>query len=185
MLSRVFCDSVCDRIYFAYNVQDGISYSGGDIVCSGRVKCDCIPQKIGRILSEFGVLAAVCLVSFPMVFTAVRMIPAVVNDPVRYDIEFQDKSFMIYEGDPIDSDKYMTVRRFFDTLFGRFQTQGQHAAVETEGLVLEEAGELALSGLGLQGLTGGQQTATQERTPARRQIFPTVDLLFFGIIGRR
>ena len=109
-------------------------------------------KKIGRILSEFGVLAAVCLVSFPMVFTAVRMIPAVVNDPVRYDIEFQDKSFMIYEGDPIDSDKYMTVRRFFDTLFGRFQTQGQHAAVETEGLVLEEAGELAFVGAGLAGL---------------------------------
>lgn len=109
-------------------------------------------KKMGRILSEFGVLAAVCLVSFPMVFTAVRMIPAVVNEPVRYDIEFQDRSFMIYKGDPIDSDKYMTVRRFFDTLFGRFQTQGQRAAVESEGLVLEEAGELAFVGAGLAGL---------------------------------
>lgn len=109
-------------------------------------------KKIGRILSEFGVLAAVCLVSFPMVFTAVRMIPAVVNEPVRYDIEFQDKSFMIYEGDPINSDKYMTVRRFFDTLFGRFQTQGQRTAIEPEGLVLKEAGELAFVGAGLAGL---------------------------------
>ncbi len=65
-----------------------------------------------RILAELGMLIAVCLVSFPMVFTAVRMVPAVVNDPVRYEIEFQDRSFMIYEGDPVDSDKYMTVRRF-------------------------------------------------------------------------
>lgn len=57
-----------------------------------------------RILAELGMLIAVCLVSFPMVFTAVRMVPAVVNDPVRYEIEFQDRSFMIYEGDPVDSD---------------------------------------------------------------------------------
>lgn len=115
-------------------------------------------KKIGRILSEFGILSVACLVSFPMVFTAVRMIPAVVNEPVRYDIEFQDKSFMIYEGDPIDSDKYMTVRRFFDTLFGRFQTQRQRVAVdtaiedETKGLELEDAGELAFIGAGLAGL---------------------------------
>lgn len=121
------------------------------------VLCAVVYRKgIRRVLSEFGVLAAVCLVSFPMVFTAVRMIPAVVNDPVRYDIEFQDKSFMIYEGDPINSDKYMTVRRFFDTLFGRFQTQGQRAAVDrndkTKRLALEETGELAFVGAGLAGL---------------------------------
>lgn len=128
-------------------------------------------KKVKRILAEFGVLAAVCLVSFPMVFTAVRMIPAVVNDPVRYDIEFQDKSFMIYEGDPIDSDKYMTVRRFFDTLFGRFQTQGQQAAVETEGFVLEEAGELAFVGAGLAGLDRrAADSGTGEDTGAKTDI---------------
>ena len=49
---------------------------------------------------------------------------------------------MIYEGDPINSDKYMTVPRFFNTLFGRFQTQEQ-AAIDIKGIVLEEAGELA------------------------------------------
>ena len=108
-------------------------------------------KNFGRILSEIGILMAICLVSFPMVFTAVRMIPAVVNKPVRYDIEFQDKSFMIYEGDPINSDKYMTVPRFFNTLFGRFQTQEQ-AAIDIKGIVLEEAGELAFVGAGLAGL---------------------------------
>lgn len=110
----------------------------------------------GRILKELGVLAAVCLVSFPMVYTTVRMVPAVVNDPVRYEIEFQDRSFMIYEGDPIDSDKYMTVRRFFSTLFGRFQTtsggSGEADAGGDGGLDLRESGELAYVGDSLAGL---------------------------------
>lgn len=110
-------------------------------------------KGIRRILSELGVLAAVCVVSFPMVFTSVRMIPAVVNDPVRYEIEFDDTSFMICEGDPIDSDKYMTVRRFFYTLFGRFQTQSD----DEEGLAASEAGALAWTGDGLAGI--GVQTA--------------------------
>lgn len=106
-------------------------------------------KKAKRIALELGVLAGVCLVSFPMVFTAVRMVPAVINDPVRYEIEFQDKSFMIYEGDPIDSDKYMTVRRFFSTLFGRFQTDNAQAHA---GLTLQDAGLFAYTGDDFAGL---------------------------------
>lgn len=113
-------------------------------------------KSVERMFAELSVLAAVCLVSFPMVFTAVRMVPAVVNDPVRYDIEFQDRSFMIYEGDPIDSDKYMTVRRFFATLFGRFQTSGHGSEAADAGRADEirwwEAGELAYTGEDFAGL---------------------------------
>lgn len=108
-------------------------------------------KSIRRILSELGILAIVCLVSFPMVFTAVRMVPAVVNDPVRYDLEFQDRSFMVYEGDPVDSDKYMTVRRFFYTLLGRFQPGGGEQA-DAGGIWQREAGELVYIGDGLAGL---------------------------------
>lgn len=109
-----------------------------------------------RILTELGVLAAVCMVSFPMVFTTVRMVPAVVNDPVRYDLEFQERSFMIYEGDPIDSDKYMTVRRFFSTLFGRFQSEGEAKGDMDEGIRGREIGELAYVGDGLAGIGTGR-----------------------------
>ena len=105
-----------------------------------------------RILSELAVLVAVCAISFPMVFTAVRMVPAVVNDPVRYDIEFQDKSFMIYEGDPIDSDKYMTVRRFFSALFGRFQTQESEEQADNAEPAVQELGMLAYHGTSLAGM---------------------------------
>lgn len=105
-------------------------------------------KGVRRVLAEAGVLIAVCAVSFPMVFTAVRMVPAVVGDPVRYEIEFQDRSFMIYEGDPIDSDKYMTVRRFFSVLFGRFQTE----TGEAESLRPREDVLLAYAGQDLAGV---------------------------------
>ncbi len=113
-------------------------------------------KSVRRVLMELAVLAVVCLVSFPMVFTAVRMVPAVVNDPVRYDLEFQDPSFMIYEGDPIDSDKYMTVRRFFNTFLGRFQSdaaEGGETDAEAAGEIYwQEAGVLVYTGDGLAGL---------------------------------
>lgn len=108
-------------------------------------------KDIRRIVSELGILAGVCLLSFPMIFTAVRMVPAVVNDPVRYDIEFQDSSFMIYEGDPIDSDKYMTVGRFFATFFGRFQTQEEEQAADAR-LAVQEKGLLAYAGYDFAGI---------------------------------
>lgn len=128
-------------------------------------------KRIKKVMSELCVLAAVCMVSFPMVFTAVRMIPAVVNDPVRYEIEFQDKSFMIYEGDPIDSDKYMTVRRFFSTLFGRFQTQ-EKAQAERENKYRESA-LLAYTGDGLAGLdmrTAGSDEGSEYTKEEKRDI---------------
>lgn len=80
-------------------------------------------KRILDVLKETGVLILLALICFPLVFSAVRMIPAVINKPVRYDIEHQDRGFMIYRGDPIDSDKYMTVPRFFSTLFGRFASE--------------------------------------------------------------
>ena len=120
------------------------------VVLTAVVYC----KSVRRILSELGVLIMVCLVSFPMVFTAVRMVPAVVNDPVRYDLEFQDRSFMIYEGDPIDSDKYMTVRRYFSTLLGRFQSEEKEEADvgEIERIRWRTTGELAYTGDGFAGL---------------------------------
>ena len=90
-----------------------------------------------NVWKEIGVLSVMTLLCFPLVFSAVRMVPAVINEPIRYDLEYQDRGFMIYRGDPIDSDKYMTVPRFFSTLFGRFQR---------EETVQEENGDEALNG---------------------------------------
>ncbi len=107
-------------------------------------------KRIGRLFSELGVLLAVCLVSFPMIYTSVRMVPAVVNDPIHYDIEIQKKTETIYKGDPIDSDKYMTVRWFFTTLFGRFQTE--EGSADAGKILPRESGELAYTGNDLAGI---------------------------------
>jgi hypothetical protein len=80
-------------------------------------------KKLKRVMQELSVFVVSAIACFFIMFSAVRMIPAVVNDPVRYDIELQDDSFMICKGDPIDSDKYITIGRFFDMLFGRFKSE--------------------------------------------------------------
>lgn len=119
-------------------------------------------KNIKRIMMEIGVLTFVCIISFPMVFTVVRTVPALINDPVRYDIEFQDQSFMLYKGDPIDSEKYMTVRRFFSVFFGRFHEEtGEEAA---SGLVLQEGGVLAYTGQSFAGIDmrAANETNTSE-----------------------
>lgn len=130
-------------------------------------------KTLRRIFAELGMLAIVCIMSFPMVYSAVRMVPAVVNDPIRYEIEFQDRGFMIYEGDPIDSDKYMTVRRFFTTLFGRFQTEasasdggdpGEDARmvkpVPPDGVLLAYTGN-DFAGAQMRTVSGGEEAADE------------------------
>lgn len=84
-------------------------------------------KKPIRIVQECVLTLGAVLVCFPLVFSSVRMIPALVNDPVHYDVESQDESFSIYEGEAIDSDKYMTIERFLDIFFGRFQTAQEDA----------------------------------------------------------
>jgi hypothetical protein len=95
-------------------------------------------KGIKRIFYEFGVLAAMVLVCFTIVYTSVRMIPAVINDPVRYDLEWQDEGFMVWEGDPIYSDKYMTLDRFFSVLFGRFKSEPEAEDEEANVTNIEE-----------------------------------------------
>lgn len=74
-------------------------------------------QKVGL---EVGAIALTILLSFPFTYSTLRIVPAVVNDPIRYELEPQDSSFMIYEGDPVDSDKYMSINRFLNVFLNRF-----------------------------------------------------------------
>ncbi len=110
-----------------------------------------------NIWGEIGVLSLLVLLSFPLVFSAVRMVPAIINEPIRYDLEHQDRGFMVYRGDPIDSDKYMTVPRFFSTLFGRFQkeeviTEEEEDDEEAFGIGLPQEQYLAYTGDDFAGL---------------------------------
>jgi hypothetical protein len=81
-------------------------------------------KKIKRVCQELGMLVASVIVCFPMVFSAVRMVPALINAPVIYDVvEYHGEKWVIDIGEPIYSDDYMTVERFFTVLLGRFATE--------------------------------------------------------------
>lgn len=82
-------------------------------------------KGVVRFAKECGVIALAAVMSFPLMFSAIRMIPALANDPIRYEIEPQEQSYMIYKNDPIDSDKYMTIERYFDVFFSRFRVEGE------------------------------------------------------------
>lgn len=136
-----------------------------------------------RIAAELVILAAVSLVSFPMVFTAVRMVPAVVNDPVRYDIEFQDRSFMVYEGDPIDSDKYMTVRRFFRPCLEGSRRRNRRTRKRQGTFAGGRPGRLSIRGRGWPGLAGFRFRKTMIRRRMQMDMISrTGGLKFLAII---
>lgn len=93
-------------------------------------------KELKQIVRECVFLGAAIVISFPLMYSVIRVVPAVVNDPIRYEIEPQDRSYMIYEGDKADSDKYMTIRRYFDVFFGRFQSESEEAHNESQERVL-------------------------------------------------
>ena len=93
-------------------------------------------KEIKQILTECVLLGATIVISFPLMYSVIRVVPAIVNEPVRYEIEPQDRSYMIYEGDKVDSDKYMTIRRYFDVFFGRFQSEEEACNTNEEDILL-------------------------------------------------
>lgn len=68
------------------------------------------------------ILLVLILSGFTLVFSAQRMIPALVNQPEYHRIENSSREFAIHEGEPITSEKYMTFDRFFAMFTGRVQT---------------------------------------------------------------
>lgn len=80
-------------------------------------------KALKRTILELCLVGAAIVISFPLMYSIIRVVPAVVNEPVRYEIEPQDRNYMLYEGDKVDSDKYMTIRRYFTLFLFRFQTE--------------------------------------------------------------
>lgn len=104
--------------------------------------------NVKQVFMEFGIIIMAVGLSFPFMYSTLRMVPAVADDPVRYDLEPQDSSYMIYEGDPVDSDKYMNIERFFNLFFNRLD-MGQAKGLEiqennTESELLAYAGNTYL-----------------------------------------
>lgn len=111
-------------------------------VCTMLLSMIAYKKKILNVVAEVGMLIFIVALSFPLVFSMVRVVPAIINDPVRYSYEFTDRAYIIYEGDPIDSDKYMTVKRFFSCLIGRFETESTDSKANAANFIDKENQQL-------------------------------------------
>lgn len=98
-------------------------------------------------------VAAVCF--FPVVFTACRIIPAVVGKPFTYEIEWFPDS--IKQGEDWDSFRYITVSRFFYIANNRISTG-----------VEDKSGAQAAAGLGTANAAAGtsEPESSQEEMKA-------------------
>lgn len=67
-------------------------------------------KKLLQMVKTFALMAAVSVISFPMVFTAQRILPAIANDPVYSEIEVWE--YVVEKGDPMDSELYMDIQAF-------------------------------------------------------------------------
>ncbi|MCM1182550.1 MAG: O-antigen ligase family protein [Roseburia sp.] len=99
-----------------------------------------------RVLRELGMFAAAVLMCFPVVFSTVRSVPAIADDPIQYEIEREDSSHTVRKGDRIDSGLYMTVEHFFSVLLGRFGYEAPEEEEAFNGISVEEQGLLAYTG---------------------------------------
>lgn len=71
--------------------------------------------RIKKALDNVALLLGAVLVMFPITFTATRIVPAIVDDPVIYEYEHRDET--MYKGTPTDCFGYMDIARFFE-VFG-------------------------------------------------------------------
>ncbi len=105
-------------------------------------------KRIRQVFLELCLMGIAIVISFPLMYSVIRVVPAVINDPIRYELEPQDRNYMIYEGDKIDSDKYMTIGRYFTVFFGRFRTEEEEARdtinIESDTTLLAYIGKSSL-----------------------------------------
>lgn len=71
-------------------------------------------KKVMSLLAAGGLMIGVGVISFPMVFTAQRILPAVSNDPVY--AEFEVWEYVVEKGDPKDSELYIDITAFLKVM---------------------------------------------------------------------
>lgn len=67
-------------------------------------------KKVSGIVKKFAIGMAVSVLCFPMVFTAQRILPAVVNEPIHSEVEIWD--YTVQKGDAKDSELYIDITAF-------------------------------------------------------------------------
>lgn len=82
----------------------------------------CYRERAAYFFRKLGTLVLILLLSFPVTYSAVRLIPPLYDDPYIFELEGMEEEWAVHKGDRADSENYITFPRFaycFDVkLFG-------------------------------------------------------------------
>lgn len=98
-------------------------------------------NKVVGLVKKTALLIVTAACFFPIVFTACRIVPAVVGKPFTYEIEWFSES--IEPGEKWNSFRYITLARFFNIAGNRIGTGNEDATEESteESKAQEDAGD--------------------------------------------
>lgn len=74
-------------------------------------------KRVLRFIGNAALIAAVAVVSFPLVFCCVRYLPPVFHHPIWFFDEYSEEK--VHSWDPVDSEKYIDFDEFIGEAFGR------------------------------------------------------------------
>ena len=72
----------------------------------------CYRERFAGFLGKTGLLVLLVLLSFPVTYSAVRLIPPLYDDPYIFELEASDEEWALHKGDKADSENYITFPRF-------------------------------------------------------------------------
>ncbi len=84
-------------------------------------------KSFGAVIARGAGLVMAFALLFPVVFATVRYLPTILHHPVWFDGEYSEEK--VHSFDPADSEKYIEMDEFLETVFGRiagtFQSRGR------------------------------------------------------------
>ena len=72
----------------------------------------CYRERFLNFLGKTGLLVLLILLSFPVTYSAVRLIPPLYDDPYIFELEANEEEWAVHKGDKADSENYITFPRF-------------------------------------------------------------------------
>ena len=72
----------------------------------------CYRERFLSFLGKTGLLVLLILLSFPVTYSAVRLIPPLYDDPYIFELEANEEEWAVHKGDKADSENYITFPRF-------------------------------------------------------------------------
>lgn len=68
--------------------------------------------EVFKLSGKTGLLVLLILLSFPVTYSAVRLIPPLYDDPYIFELEANEEEWAVHKGDKADSENYITFPRF-------------------------------------------------------------------------